>query len=184
MPYSFLRIEDFHLERSPDGHILLCPDIQGVSIVTYYASNNHNCDIFIQQFKAMHRSIMNCTFAELDVRQHYKIVSLSKKSNTPIKGVPYILLYINGRPYREYTGVREPKLIINFIMNTLSEMQATQSFVPKRKPPRHPRQYNPQSGGQQRGGKKNKDRLPWGALPYNVAGSLYKDYKHAYKKDM
>lgn len=55
-----------------------------------------------------------------DVGDHRQIVAMSNTTNTPIKGVPMMILYVNGRPHAVYNGNRTIEDIAAFINHALS----------------------------------------------------------------
>lgn len=172
MPLHYLTVEDFRLERGQYG-ILLCHNIPGISFVFFDSHKCGYCNEFRGTYKHMHNALMGCSFASVNVSQQKALVKLSKKSNTPLKHVPYFILYVNGIPHKPYEGPRDPQAIVGFIMETLNAIKAQQSFS----------QPHERSHGHKRKKKKRKEgELPWGAIAYNVAGSDYKEYKKAYNK--
>ena len=54
---------------------------------------------------------------------------MSRKTIAPIKVVPYIILYVNGRPYMRYKGPQDPKEIARFIVEVSQKVQGDQKFT-------------------------------------------------------
>lgn len=53
---------------------------------------------------------------------------LSRKTIAPIKEVPYIVLYVNGKPYMRYKGPQDAAEIGRFIVEVSKNVQNNQSF--------------------------------------------------------
>lgn len=58
-----------------------------------------------------------------DVGDYRQIVAMSNTTNTPIKGVPMMILYVNGRPHAVYGGNRTIEDITAFINHMLAPPQ-------------------------------------------------------------
>ena len=86
-------------------------------------------------FNRLPGSINGCQFAILNVSQNKSCVVLSQKTTTPIKYVPYIVLYIDGKPAISYKGPYSIEEIRNFILNVSRDLQQKQQFVNKRQAP-------------------------------------------------
>ena len=54
---------------------------------------------------------------------------MSRESIAPIKVVPYIILYINGKPYMRYQGPQDAGEIARFIVEVSQKIQSKQSFT-------------------------------------------------------
>ena len=64
----------------------------------------------------------------INVSHNKKCVLLSRESIDPIKEVPYIVLYIQGKPYMRYKGPHDAKEIGRFIVEVSQKIQNNQSF--------------------------------------------------------
>jgi len=53
---------------------------------------------------------------------------MSAKTIAPVKYVPYIVLYIEGKPYMRYNGPHDSLQIRRFIMEIANKIQSKQKF--------------------------------------------------------
>jgi thioredoxin-like negative regulator of GroEL len=121
----FLTHEDFYIGKGTKGNIL-CNSIKGLSLVFFYSTKCHICQAFIPSYKKLPGNVKGCHFSMVNVSQYQKIVGMSNNTITPIQYVPYIVLYVNGKPYIKYEGEYDTREIAEFIMevsNTLSQKE-------------------------------------------------------------
>jgi len=120
----FLTSEDFRLN---DSNQMLC-NIRGFSLILFYSTQCKFCKDLIPIFKKLPGSIGGCQFGMINISHNKKCIMLSQKSNTPIREVPYVILYVNGAPYVRYNGPHDPQQIINFIIEVANKYKKEQSL--------------------------------------------------------
>ena len=80
--------------------------IEGKLFVTYQTFRLiwPNCYIvkFIPIFNL--RTLTGCQFGMINVNKNKNIIRLSKQTISQITFVPYIILFINGKPFMRYDG--------------------------------------------------------------------------------
>lgn len=123
----FLNSDDFQLQRVQKGTILCCPNIKGISLVLFYSTQCEHCQNIIPIFKRLPGSIGGCQFAMINVSNNRKCVMASRESIAPINVVPYILLYVNGRPYMRYNGPHKIEEIGRFVIEVSQKIQTNES---------------------------------------------------------
>jgi hypothetical protein len=123
----FLTSDDFQLQRGSKGNIL-CTNIQGFSLVLFYSTQCSHCQTLIPIFKRLPGSVGGCQFGMINVSHNRQCVMASRETIAPIKEVPYIVLYVNGKPYMRYQGPHDAKEIGRFIVEVARKVQANQSF--------------------------------------------------------
>lgn len=123
----FLTSDDFQLQRGSKGNIL-CTNIQGFSLVLFYSTQCSHCQTLIPIFKRLPGSVGGCQFGMINVSHNRQCVMASRETIAPIKEVPYIVLYVNGKPYMRYQGPNDAKEIGRFIVEVARKVQANQSF--------------------------------------------------------
>ena len=124
----FLTSEDFQLQRGSKGQIL-CTNIQGFSLILFYSTQCVHCQSLIPIFKRLPGSVGGCQFGMINVSQNKKCVIVSRQTIAPIKVVPYIVLYIHGKPYMRYNGPHDAKEIGRFIVEVAKKVQSKESFA-------------------------------------------------------
>lgn len=61
------------------------------------------------------------------------VVEMSKQSSTPINSVPKFILYVEGRPYVEYSGQRSRPAILAFLQEISAKINQSLSFARPRR---------------------------------------------------
>jgi thiol-disulfide isomerase/thioredoxin len=123
----FLTSDDFNTQRGAKGPIM-CTNIQGFSLVLFYSTQCEHCQSLIPIFKRLPGSVGGCQFGMINVSHNKQCVMLSRQTIAPIKEVPYILLYINGKPYMRYRGPHDPREIGRFIVEVSQKVNNNQNF--------------------------------------------------------
>lgn len=124
----FLTSDDFQLQRGSKGNIL-CTNIQGFSLVLFYSTQCSHCQTLIPIFKRLPGSVGGCQFGMINVSHNRQCVMASRETIAPIKEVPYIVLYVNGKPYMRYQGPHDAREIGRFIVEVSRKVQANQSLA-------------------------------------------------------
>jgi len=124
----FLTSEDFQVIKGIKGNIL-CHTIQGFSLILFYSTQCSHCHDFIPIFKTLPGNVGGCQFGMINVSHNKKCIIMSRDTITPIKFVPYIILYINGKPYMRYQGPHDAADITRFIVEVSQKVQTKQSFT-------------------------------------------------------
>ena len=124
----FLTADDFQLTRGTKGNIM-CTNIPGFSLVLFYSTQCEHCQTLIPIFKKLPGSVGGCQFGMINVSHNKSCILLSRESIAPIKVVPYIVLYVGGRPYMRYKGPQDPKEIARFIVEVSRKVQGDQKFT-------------------------------------------------------
>ena len=124
----FLTSQDFTIQKGQKGPIL-CTNIQGFSLILFYSTQCVHCQSLIPIFKRLHGSIGGCQFGMINVSHNKQCVLMSRETVSPITVVPYIVLYINGKPYMRYSGPHDPKEIGRFIVEVSQKVQKKETFA-------------------------------------------------------
>ena len=119
----FLTAEDFNLQRGTKGGIM-CTNIPGFSLVLFYSTQCQHCQTLIPIFKKLPGTIGGCQFGMINVSHNKRCVLMSRETIAPIKVVPYILLFVNGRPYMRYKGPHDKREITRFIIEVSKKVQS------------------------------------------------------------
>jgi hypothetical protein len=127
----FLSSEDFHIIKGSKGN-LLCNSIQGFSLILFYSTQCQHCQTLIPIFKRLPGTIGGCQFGMINVSvpANKLCVRMSADTVAPITYVPYIILYINGRPFMRYQGPYDGNKIIEFVMAVAEKTRTKQKFSP------------------------------------------------------
>lgn len=123
----FLSSDDFVLSKGTKGNIL-CTSIPGFSLILFYSTQCPHCQNLLPIFKKLPGSINGCQFGIINVSTNKTCIRLSKDTISPITYVPYIILYINGRPFLRYSGPPVESEIRRFVFEVAQKVQSKQKF--------------------------------------------------------
>ena len=121
--------EEFFIARGTSGQIL-CAKINGLALVLFYSTNCVYCKKLIPIFKKLPELVGGCSFAMINVSQARGIIRMSKNTVSPIEFVPYIIFYVNNKPYMRYNGPPEMQAIKDFVVEVANNIQNKQTFAP------------------------------------------------------
>ena len=125
MSIIYLSTEDFYVPKTnnPSDHVKLCIRMVGLSFVYFSSNNCKYCDEFLPIFKELPTLIGGCHFGTINVSNNMNLVKVSMKSTTPIKYVPYCIMYIDGVPFMRYDGNRNKEQIKTFVFEIAGRLQ-------------------------------------------------------------
>jgi len=118
----FLTAEDFQLFRGTKGSIM-GTSIPGFSLILFYSTQCEHCQTLIPIFKRLPGTVGGCQFGMINVSHNKSCVMMSRKTIAPIEVVPYIILYVHGKPYMRYKGPQDAKEIARFIVEVSHQAQ-------------------------------------------------------------
>jgi len=124
----FLNSEDFYVSRGTKGNIL-CTSITGFSLILFYSTQCPHCQKLLPIFRNLPGTIGGCQFGLLNVSSNKLCVRKSKNTIVPIKYVPLIILYINGKPFMKYSGPNTENDIKTFILEVANKINNKQKFT-------------------------------------------------------
>jgi thioredoxin-like negative regulator of GroEL len=123
----FLTSDDFNVSKGTRGNIL-CNLIHGYSLILFYSPQCPHCQKLIPIFRKLPGTINGCQFGMVNVSTNKKCVDMSSATIAPIEYVPYIVFYVNGRPYMNYKGPADIHDIKNFIISLTDKIQNNKIF--------------------------------------------------------
>jgi len=126
----FLTSDDFQLHKGAKGNIM-GHTIPGFSLILFYSTQCSHCKALIPIFKQLPGTVGGCQFGMINVSHNKQCVLMSRETIAPIKVVPYIILYVNGRCYMRYRGPHDAKEIARFIVEVSQSIQSKKKLTPK-----------------------------------------------------
>lgn len=118
----FLTADDFQLFRGTKGSIM-GTSIPGFSLILFYSTQCEHCQTLIPIFKKLPGTVGGCQFGMINVSHNKSCIMMSRQTIAPIEVVPYIILYVNGKPYMRYKGPQDAKEIARFIVEVSQKAQ-------------------------------------------------------------
>ena len=123
----FLVSDDFSVAKGQKGDILT-QNIKGYSVVLFYSTQCVHCQTLIPIFKSLPGTVANCQFAMINVSNQKNVVLMSRNTIAPITFVPYIVFYVNGKPFMKYNGPHDSNEIKRFIVEVSKNLQSKHKF--------------------------------------------------------
>ena len=111
----FLTSSDFTLQKGIKGKIM-CTSIPGFSLILFYSTQCQHCKTFVPMFKKLPGTLGGCQFGMVNVSHNKNCILMSRQTTAPITVVPYVILYVNGKPYMRYQGPQDIREITRFII--------------------------------------------------------------------
>lgn len=126
----FLNSQDFQLNQGKNG-TLLTTKIPGLSLLLFCSPRCPHSNNLLPIFKKLPTLINGCNFGIINVSKNRQLVQMSQQSITPITYVPYILLFVNGKPYMVYNGPHTEQNITEFVVEVANKLpkQSKEKFI-------------------------------------------------------
>lgn len=126
-----LRLDDFEVQKGAKGQ-LLCVGIKGISLVMFYSPLCKNiCEPLLPQFRQLPNIINSVKFCTININEHVGIIHLSEQTISPIRFVPFIILYVNGRPFLQYDDAPDLNKLVEFVRYSLKLIESKKTFIDK-----------------------------------------------------
>jgi hypothetical protein len=125
-----LRQDDFEPQTGTKGAIL-CNRIKGLSLCMFYSPMCKISEALLPKFKHLPQIINGCKFCVLNINENQGIISLSRQTIAPIEFVPYIIFYVNGRPFLQYDDDATMERLLAFVQYSMKLVESKKSFVDK-----------------------------------------------------
>lgn len=100
-------------------------NLSGPVLVFFKMAESDPCKIFEPVFVSLSNSDLRVAYAVLDVSRYRDVVLWSRKTSTPITGVPVLILYVNGKPHAKFNGTKNIPSLQNFITQALQTISAS-----------------------------------------------------------
>jgi thioredoxin-like negative regulator of GroEL len=123
----FLQSADFAVQNGLKGDIL-CNSIRGISLILFYSTKCEHCQTLIPIFKRLPGTIGGCQFGMINVTMERDVVRMSSQTIAPIKYVPLVILFVNGKPFIRYDGPHDENEIRKFLVEVTSKLQTKDKF--------------------------------------------------------
>lgn len=130
MSITFLTYKDFQL-KTENGKQILFNNMNNLSLVLFYSTKCVHCQNCMPIIKEIPKRYNGCKVGIINVgkQENRSLIQLSSMTNTPIKYVPYIILYVNGRPIMRYDDKHDIDSFLKFITDIAKEIQQKQVFT-------------------------------------------------------
>ena len=127
----FLTNNDFKLQKN-NNQPNLCTTIPGFSLLYFYSTQCVYCQTLIPLYKKLPSMVQGCQFGMINISNNKQLVYRSQSTTTVLKYVPYIVLYVHGKPFMRYDGPHKLNEIRRFILEVHNDLKHKQSFSNKK----------------------------------------------------
>jgi hypothetical protein len=126
----YLGTNDFYVGEGSKGK-MLCNNLKDLTFVFFHTDPDRceHCEELIPIFRRLPQFISSCKFALVNLNKNQEIIKMSYSSITPLKHVPYLMLYVNGKPFLRYDGERTLQDLVDFINEVLFRIKSKSKFV-------------------------------------------------------
>lgn len=97
-------------------------NIPGNMLVLFKMTNCQNCATFEPIFVELANSDRRVSYGIANISNNTEIVKMSRETSTPIAAVPFLILYINGRPHAKFNGTKSVSNLQTFITKALQNI--------------------------------------------------------------
>jgi hypothetical protein len=121
--------KEFFLDKAPKGNVMCCTQ-KGIMFVLFHADSARctYCEEIIPEFRKLPYSMAGIKFAMVNINKNKELVDMSSKTIAPITYVPYMILYVEGRPFTRYDGERKLQDILGFLNTVLNGLKNKRDF--------------------------------------------------------
>lgn len=123
----YLSANDFSIQKGSKGNIM-CHEIPGFSLILFYSTHCTHCQTLIPIFKKLPGTIGGCQFGMINVSTNKYVIQKARNTIAPVKYVPYIVLYVSGRPFMVYKGPYDGGEIRRFVIEVANSLQKKRKF--------------------------------------------------------
>ena len=113
--------------------LTLCTKLPGISMILFWTKDCEFCGELKDIIKELPNRVPNMKFATCNIGISARgsdgnivdkpVHRMSIGSTTPINHVPFIIVYINNKPYKIYDGERSMAHVLKFISGVLADIQ-------------------------------------------------------------
>lgn len=120
MPVHGLSEQHFSLVGQQKKSMIL--NISQQPVLVFFKTNEcPACSNFEPLFNSLSNNEKRVIFAILNLSQYKNVAKMSTVTTTPISAVPFILLYISGKPFARFTGKKDVQSLTSFIGKALGQ---------------------------------------------------------------
>jgi len=118
-----LTSDNFYVDDGKNGK-LLCTTQKDLLFVFFYKGDGScdACKAMMPSFQQLGKYVPEVKYAIINVDEQKDAIRKSLKTISPIKYVPYLILFVNNKPFLRYDGGKDLKDMINFLKDLLTRI--------------------------------------------------------------
>ncbi len=155
-----LKTEDFYIDTGKKGKVL-CTTQKDIIFVFFHLDGKQceNCEAMLPEFMKLPNLVPQVKYALVDLSKNPEIAKKTTQTIAPIKYVPYLIVFVNNRPFLRYDGGKSSTEMAQFLRELLAN-------IPKDYLQRIASNNNTVSSGAKF--ESEVPVYPAGGIPYNV----------------
>ena len=160
MSILHLTNNDFYVDNGKKGKVM-CTTQKDILFAFFHLNDNEcsNCTTMIPEFVNVAKRLPQIKYALVNLSKYPEIFKKTVDTIAPIKYVPYLIIFVNNRPFLRYDGGKSASEMYEFIKELLENMP---KYLPQYQPP----QQNPPQQSQPQGN-------PYQQPQYQLQGQQY-----------
>jgi len=129
----YLTADDFIRQQNQNTKKpeLILKGVLGLSLVLYYSTHCKHCHTFIPIFNQLPAEVPGCQYGLVNITNNDSVVRMSKGTVCELKYVPYVVMYMRGRPFMRYDGERTMAGVKKFVSEVIRSVSKKQFNVQK-----------------------------------------------------
>ena len=125
----YLGSRDFSVDEAPKGKVLV-NNQKGIMFCLFHADMNkcQYCMEAIPELKKLSLKMPGVKFGLCNLNRDQDVYYMSTQTIAPIERVPYMILYVQGRPLMSYDGEKRADAMMNFLGDVVSRLNNKKDF--------------------------------------------------------
>ena len=109
----YLKTQDFYIDNGKKGKVL-CTTQKDIVFCFFHLDGNQceNCKEMVPEFLKLPNLVPQINYALVDLSKYPEIAKKTAVTIAPIKYVPYLIVFVNNRPFLRYDGGKTSTEII------------------------------------------------------------------------
>lgn len=125
-----LRQDDFDVKQGTKGSIL-CVGIKGMALTMFWSPGCEICKGLLPIFQQLPQIVNGVKFCLLNINENQQVLRMAKQTIAPIEFVPYIVMYVNGKPFLQFDDEPTGDKLVQFIQYTMGLVETKKNFIEK-----------------------------------------------------
>jgi hypothetical protein len=125
----YLGEQDFYISQGTKGLVVCCRQ-NGIQFVMFHADPGvcQYCELAKPEFVQLEQFVAGVKFGLCNLSKARGLYEKSTQTITPLQKVPMFILFVNGRPFINYTGEHKLKHFAEFLQQMTARLQNQQVF--------------------------------------------------------
>ena len=123
MSILHLTNNDFYVDNGKKGKVM-CTTQKDILFAFFHLNDNEcsNCTTMIPEFVTVAKRLPQIKYALVNLSKYPDIFKKTVDTIAPIKYVPYLIIFVNNRPFLRYDGGKSSSEMYEFIKELLENM--------------------------------------------------------------